>query len=1811
MTSLRQALAIFAVAMSTIAQNAIIQVQASGLQSGPSSGAMYAGGMYFDKGDNTLYMTGIHYNDDIESDNDKVFTGNAPDTDSSSCFIASMRLNFDDSTSSYAFDGIGDWASKNNDVNQESCVTLALHKPSQLVVIGTKETTSSTSPPLEGSISVFERNDIGSKKLSETTLVDQDDTMTQLVYPVAITSDSKSSDYLYLVVLASKDARDNSATASGKYPNWLKVQRYGSAFDMHVSKIKLSQGSGGGIDGISTGAVIASKEWTTEFPLNRPDDRVFIGGIIHKSTSDNNGLVIVVGSTRGTGPGYGLSDGNDEDGFVTVIDPSTGGILGVGAREGSPEDDIVTGVCDDPSDPNHFFIVGATEGDMGGQQADDKINVSTDTLQPFLRQIATDRNSNDADNAWTMQWAVTKGLTSNDAFGSAIGCVVDGDYVYVAGTVNDGASLVQGLTVVASQGGDDVWIAKIDKKSQKVKWISQLGSDGDDRLARYGGIAIDNAGHPIIYGDTNGDMYRTRTSSEDDSVEDMFVMSLDKDYGTVLDSSDDEFVGGISNRVMDIFDDEGVGGVPTDYPTYLTFAPTDAPTTVDLDGTGEPTFNPANGFKGPDNGDNNQDTNSFNPIGLQIQGPAYAGGILYDSQENSVLLTGATFMDATMELNPTSLCFTGLVDLDSGKLKQQIPRGSSNLAEACNSITYDTNRNTAYAIGVSEANNKGLFQGAGNVDSLGTSGGSDWVQGKNNAKSGGLILQVNGNIQLVGGNRDVEYPVVYPVSVVTHPVDKDYLFVASIASKNTGVNGAFGAGSSHPNFLDRNNRKYGSEFFLTIDRYKVTDVPDVATAGLVYDVPNTLEKNWFSDFSTDGGEDVHVSGMVMAGNGNVLVVVGSTRGDGGPFDDNEGTNDMDGFIFKIDPNDGNLVDDVDGSKSSTRLDSVNKKDDYILNVCNDRFDHDAIYVVGRSEGHIRDLSDADQPPEGSTHAYVAKVNLKTMRAEWLNHFVMSIPGDGVMHGEALACTVTPDNNGENIVYVGGTVDNGASMDSNTGSLPAHGKDDIFVASMNGGTGDMNWIQQMGTSENDHLATGQGLDVDSFGNVIVYAETTGNFYDEHKSGSDAPDLVMLTMNKQDGTYLTPMTDGKGVGSDEAVEDITQMVSVPRNGIPAIQTNDDDIPSYAGGMHYDRFTNAIYLTGASYTSDDENVSESSHCLFGIATLPQLQWKEKGTIGTTNAPEACSAISLSQYEGRSEPVIVGSSEQSGLLDNLRTARHSNQYGMVLDFQNNGGSFDFVGGTVVDEEKVQFPVQVLSDNDKVFLVSMASKSDEVQPDSDRADGRKYPNLTTGGIEKYGAQYEILVERHTIVRESDLPPGSRESTMILDWRKPLETADQRSIFVSGMAIIDDGDALIVVGSTQGAEKGDDFDGIMAKVSMKSGSFASEGDNARSVAYFSSVSGANDWILSVCPDRDDERFFYVTGATGGQMDDSIDKSDSDVTVHAVVSKIQTDTLDIIWTTQYEVTHASGSTAEAAASIALGCAMVPDEGHLYIAGDVENGAILEGATESAGGDDIFVAMLDTNTGEKIWTKQVGSSGDDRIARGGGIVVDADGNAIVFGDTTGSFLRMRDPKASQTSDLFLMTFNQDDGSHENSMSNQLATKKNTSVRANPAPKEWFGTNYSRDPKFVGMITGFIISALVLVMSCAVLYRRTKARHELAKQNSIFTYLQQFPVEDIDLRKSPPGGWHGTYLNKLAHGVNTRASLPETPYKDEHLDEDDQVLFESAKMLHSANVEDSLFMDLSSRPNLGGYSDYNDADDNPLKTRNKSESNAFLII
>ena len=98
--------------------------------------------------------------------------------------------------------------------------------------------------------------------------------------------------------------------------------------------------------------------------------------------------------------------------------------------------------------------------------------------------------------------------------------------------------------------------------------------------------------------------------------------------------------------------------------------------------------------------------------------------------------------------------------------------------------------------------------------------------------------------------------------------------------------------------------------------------------------------------------------------------------------------------------------------------------------------------------------------------------------------------------------VTP--NGSMLVYGAGVVQDGATMD-NAQRKPNSAMDDLFVAQFKGEDGTVNWIHQIGTPENDRLAQGGGVDVDQYGNAIIYGETAGNF---PRTRSPCPNAVLF-------------------------------------------------------------------------------------------------------------------------------------------------------------------------------------------------------------------------------------------------------------------------------------------------------------------------------------------------------------------------------------------------------------------------------------------------------------------------------------------------------------------------------------------------------------------------------------------------------------------------------------------------------------------------------------------------------------------------------
>ena len=76
----------------------------------------------------------------------------------------------------------------------------------------------------------------------------------------------------------------------------------------------------------------------------------------------------------------------------------------------------------------------------------------------------------------------------------------------------------------------------------------------------------------------------------------------------------------------------------------------------------------------------------------------------------------------------------------------------------------------------------------------------------------------------------------------------------------------------------------------------------------------------------------------------------------------------------------------------------------------------------------------------------------------------------------------------------------------------------------------------------------------------------------------------------------------------------------------------------------------------------------------------------------------------------------------------------------------------------------------------------------------------------------------------------------------------------------------------------------------------------------------------------------------------------------------------------------------------------------------------------------------------------------------------------------------------------------------------------------------------------ITAIILGVLGLFI---VYYIRTfqSKKEEAINKKCIYPYLQNFEVDDIDIRRAPTGGWHGTYMNKLAYGINEFETTSET--------------------------------------------------------------------
>jgi hypothetical protein len=378
------------------------------------------------------------------------------------------------------------------------------------------------------------------------------------------------------------------------------------------------------------------------------------------------------------------------------------------------------------------------------------------------------------------------------------------------------------------------------------------------------------------------------------------------------------------------------------------------------------------------------------------------------------------------------------------------------------------------------------------------------------------------------------------------------------------------------------------------------------------------------------------------------------------------------------------------------------------------------------------------------------------------------------------------------------------------------------------------------------------------------------------------------------------------------------------------------------------------------------------------------------------------------------------------------------------------------------------------------------------------------------------------------------------------------------------------------------------------------------------------------------------------LGDAIDDNDDGVKRQSIdtpfVAKLKASTLETIWQKTFE------STTDARL---LGCGVDPESNDgMFVAGIVENGGKLVGHTTSLLGDDVVLIRLRTSDGTVPWAKQLGTSGNDRLAYGGSglVVLGGEKGVLLMGDTTNHLYSV----SEQEKEIFVVevdahgnfpTTTETTGINDSAMSSLVKLSSPVKVDGKTdGMSEGDGNDNNNnidqttpDDKPIGsgtttegsnsnstitaerghMFYLLISIGLVAAVASSGFYfiSSRKKEKEATERALVFSYLQNFDLEDIDVKQAATGGWHGTYIGSLANGVNVRGG-EEGKFVDSDDDDDiDEITKRRlSNMSHSSLVKDILFMDyenpVSSNRNSSNSNESGDSFKNPGNDRDENE-------
>ena len=264
----------------------------------------------------------------------------------------------------------------------------------------------------------------------------------------------------------------------------------------------------------------------------------------------------------------------------------------------------------------------------------------------------------------------------------------------------------------------------------------------------------------------------------------------------------------------------------------------------------------------------------------------------------------------------------------------------------------------------------------------------------------------------------------------------------------------------------------------------------------------TGKQEWRLNLTTTYGRS-NIGGVVHLPSRNLVVVAGSSNGEGSLVGGGEWSNSWDGYLTLINATTGKMDEETTSTTSflsehSERIQSQVGADDFIHGLC--AVDDNLLIVVGSTTGKM--TSDTTAMNGG---AFVRVYDVDTLKVKWTYQW------PGGMHVEALKCAAT-----SRYVYVAGHVPAGVSLEKKGGtrdSIPS--TQDLFVSLLDTSDGNLRWTRQIDSRRNDTLAN-------------IFVSPTGDLVMAHNAMDfelGFNEVLTSTVSNSDGFY-----DWKDLPSD---------------------------------------------------------------------------------------------------------------------------------------------------------------------------------------------------------------------------------------------------------------------------------------------------------------------------------------------------------------------------------------------------------------------------------------------------------------------------------------------------------------------------------------------------------------------------------------------------------------------------------------------------------------------------------------------------------